>query len=68
VSRRPSLDALKQERDRQPTYGPALPVRARVEVERDLVTGHTFRTVQGMGTIEYAPKDCKCPECEGRRR
>jgi hypothetical protein len=67
--RRPSVDALKRARDghlrydHTPPRPPALAV-----VSKDPVTGHTFRSVEGMGTVEYAPVGCTCAECKGRQR
>jgi hypothetical protein len=66
--RRPSLDALKRARDGHLRYGSKLSLRPLWTEERDPVTGHTLRTIEGMGTVEYAPKGCTCRECEARKR
>lgn len=63
-----TLDDLKEARDGHLGYGPKPRLRPVFEVERDPVTGHTFRTVEGMGTVEYAPKGCGCDECTSRQQ
>jgi hypothetical protein len=63
-----TLDELKAARDGHLRYGPKPRLRPVVTVTRDPLTGHTFRTVEGMGEVEYAPKGCACPECLQRRQ
>lgn len=64
-----TLDELKAVRDGHLRYGrKRRPPRPLFAATRDPITGHTFRTVEGMGTVEYAPKDCGCPECASRHR
>lgn len=68
MNRRPSMEALKQARDGHLRYGKLSPLRPIALVTVDPVTGHTYREVPGMGTVEYAPNGCTCDECAGRVR
>lgn len=64
-----TVDSLKRQRDGHLHYGPRPVARQVFQDVRDPLTGHTFRDVgYGMGTVEYAPKDCTCDECAGRQR